>query len=422
MVEEIVNRRKRNGKTQYFVKWQGYPSTDNTWEDEDNLQNCAELIVEYISKIETKYNPSPVKKNKKEKVIETVKQPQKKKIMKTRRDNNQFPINEEISLGLTKLSDSPIRESKKTNGLKAALALSQIDEFKNVHSKNQSDSHNNQASLNNHQTNDLNIPESNIIIEEQTIQNPITQDYTINESVNDEIDTMAYSTYQNEQMLINLDTENDKNNDILEADTLIIQNNSLNSNSPQNHNSPNNESSYMLNNEPQIIQNQNDFDSSSINHYNSDYDTNQQDQYQISHETTGDLQSEGFFGQAMSSNEQYQEQEIDEEQYIQNQDQVYPDTPQIDIIMPSSNHIEEHNIQESEMVENKTFQIRNSIPQIDGAELVKILERKCKDGEIYLKVFRKDRTYGLVSRNQVVAYKPELYIEFLHNFTSNKFC
>lgn len=33
IVEEIIKQRKRNGKTQYYVKWLGYPKTFNSWVD-----------------------------------------------------------------------------------------------------------------------------------------------------------------------------------------------------------------------------------------------------------------------------------------------------------------------------------------------------------------------------------------------------
>lgn len=49
-VEKIVNHRRRGNKTQYFIKWKGYPSSENTWEDEDNL-NCDELLQEYLEKV-----------------------------------------------------------------------------------------------------------------------------------------------------------------------------------------------------------------------------------------------------------------------------------------------------------------------------------------------------------------------------------
>lgn len=48
-VEEIVDHRKKKGKLQYFLKWVGYPSSDNTWEFEEDL-NCPDLVKEYWQK------------------------------------------------------------------------------------------------------------------------------------------------------------------------------------------------------------------------------------------------------------------------------------------------------------------------------------------------------------------------------------
>jgi len=45
--EAIVNKRFRKGKIEYFVKWQGYPSTDNTWEPEKNILD-ERLIQNYL--------------------------------------------------------------------------------------------------------------------------------------------------------------------------------------------------------------------------------------------------------------------------------------------------------------------------------------------------------------------------------------
>lgn len=47
-VEKIVDKRLNPfGLIEYEVKWKGWPSEDNTWENVNNLRNCKSLIEEY---------------------------------------------------------------------------------------------------------------------------------------------------------------------------------------------------------------------------------------------------------------------------------------------------------------------------------------------------------------------------------------
>ena len=49
-VEEIINTCQKgcNKKLQYLVRWKGYPLSENSWVDKDNL-HAPELLAEYTS-------------------------------------------------------------------------------------------------------------------------------------------------------------------------------------------------------------------------------------------------------------------------------------------------------------------------------------------------------------------------------------
>lgn len=49
-VESVLDKREHRGKTQYLIKWKGYPLRESTWEQETNLQNAQEALAEFQRK------------------------------------------------------------------------------------------------------------------------------------------------------------------------------------------------------------------------------------------------------------------------------------------------------------------------------------------------------------------------------------
>jgi len=65
-VERIIDKRLVGGKTEYFLKWKGYPESENSWEPVANL-DCPELIKEFEINYKKKMtsDEKPVEKKRK---------------------------------------------------------------------------------------------------------------------------------------------------------------------------------------------------------------------------------------------------------------------------------------------------------------------------------------------------------------------
>lgn len=47
VVERVEGKKVVEGKTYYFVKWEGWPASHSTWEPESNLRNIQSLLDDY---------------------------------------------------------------------------------------------------------------------------------------------------------------------------------------------------------------------------------------------------------------------------------------------------------------------------------------------------------------------------------------
>lgn len=94
-VERVVGCRMYKGKKQYFIKWVGYPPSENTWENLEDMQ-CDRLIAEFEARRRQRSIGSVKESSDKEKVSKSKKEDNDTKFMDDIKRKYNLPDNRTI--------------------------------------------------------------------------------------------------------------------------------------------------------------------------------------------------------------------------------------------------------------------------------------------------------------------------------------
>ena len=123
LVEKILNRRIKNGKLEYKIKWIGYPMSESTWEPMRNLETAQNLVAEYDRTHPIEEQDKSSKSTSKQKSATFI---NKKRKEENDEKNEQINQKEEPSKNI----DFYLKEKENANILKKAYIID--DSLKNV--------------------------------------------------------------------------------------------------------------------------------------------------------------------------------------------------------------------------------------------------------------------------------------------------
>lgn len=117
-VEEIQKKRTRTGKVEYYIKWKGYSSADNTWEPIENLE-CPEIIEAFEANEKLKGGATR-STSKKEKTPKRAESPAESGDLKADKEDNSMdveapepkPAKEKVKVNTAEKEEPPQKKMK----------------------------------------------------------------------------------------------------------------------------------------------------------------------------------------------------------------------------------------------------------------------------------------------------------------------
>ncbi|RWS22010.1 chromobox protein 1-like protein [Leptotrombidium deliense] len=119
-----MDKRRRGGKVEYLIKWQGWSHDDNTWEPEDHL-NCPDIMKEFEEDLKAKKEKKMKREKERQREKERDRENDREKD-RHRKEKHKSSSHEKSSKNSENKSDDKIKKLKLEDGTAKLLNVKKI--------------------------------------------------------------------------------------------------------------------------------------------------------------------------------------------------------------------------------------------------------------------------------------------------------